>query len=136
MFPKVLTHVFVAVRGGRKAESSDKSSKSVSSCIYASVHCQNIILHKFSLKLTMVYQRVSPDRKEQALYLLLEEGWEIERISAVFGASSRSIGRWEANYDEHGRVNPYKPIMGRPRLLDQIMKDEICGLLAEDITAA
>jgi hypothetical protein len=35
----------------------------------------------------MVYQRISPDRKELALYLLLEEGWEIERFAAVFGVS-------------------------------------------------
>ncbi|KAG1901264.1 uncharacterized protein F5891DRAFT_950847 [Suillus fuscotomentosus] len=80
----------------------------------------------------MVYQRISPDRKERALYLLLEEGWEIECIADVLGVSSRSIEQWEANYNENGCVNPHSPIMGRPCLLDQIMKDEICELRAEN----
>ncbi|KAG2346613.1 hypothetical protein BDR05DRAFT_878106 [Suillus weaverae] len=79
----------------------------------------------------MVYQRISRDRKERALYLLLEEGWDIERIAVALGVSSRSIERWEAHYDEHGHINPSTPIMGRPRLLDQVMTDEIHELLAE-----
>lgn len=79
----------------------------------------------------MVYQRISCDRKERTLYLLLEEGWDIDRIAVALGVSSRSIERWEAHYDEHGHINPSTPIMGRPRLLDQVMTDEIHELLAE-----
>jgi transposase len=79
----------------------------------------------------MVYQRISRDRKERALYLLLEQGWDINRIAVALGVSSRSIERWEAHYDEHGHINPSTPIMGRPRLLDQVMTDGIHELLAE-----
>jgi transposase len=79
----------------------------------------------------MVYQRISHDWKERALYLLLEEGWDIERIAVALRVSSRSIERWEANYDEHGHINPPMPIMGHPRLLDQVMTYKIHELLAE-----
>jgi hypothetical protein len=36
----------------------------------------------------MVHQGISPDQKEQVLYLLFEEGWEIECIAAALGVSS------------------------------------------------
>ena len=38
----------------------------------------------------MVYQRISNDRKERALYLLLEQGWEIERIVDALAMSEES----------------------------------------------
>jgi len=37
----------------------------------------------------MAYQRISADRKQQAL---LDEGWEIEQVAAVLG-KSLSVGR-------------------------------------------
>ncbi|KAG0691462.1 hypothetical protein DFH29DRAFT_778205, partial [Suillus ampliporus] len=79
----------------------------------------------------MVYQRISRDRKERALYLLLEEGWDLERIAVALGVSSRSIEQWEANYDEHGHINPPHQSWVALRLLDQVMTDEIHELLAE-----
>ena len=36
----------------------------------------------------MIYQKVSNDMKERALYLLLEAGWEIERIAEALGVSA------------------------------------------------
>jgi hypothetical protein len=54
-------------------------------------------LSSLSLRLVMVYQRISRDRKERALCLLSEEGWDIECIAVALGVSSRSIERWEAN---------------------------------------
>ena len=58
----------------------------------------------------MVYQKISPDRKQQALYLFLEEGWDIERVAAALGVSEKSIDRWQENYDIHGCVNPPMPL--------------------------
>jgi hypothetical protein len=46
----------------------------------------------------MVYHTISPDMKQWALYLLLDEGWEIDWIAAVLGVHSKSIQRWEDNY--------------------------------------
>ena len=79
----------------------------------------------------MVYQQISNDRKEQALYLLLE-GWEIERVAHALGVSMQSIEWWEENYAVHGCVKPFKPTRGRPRLLTGDMIDDIQQLLRED----
>jgi transposase len=120
------------VRNGSKIVKMSKIQLNHFRVLYASERLQNAShLASFSPRLVMVYQRISRDRKERALYLLLEEGWDIDRIAVALGVSSRSIERWEANYDEHGHINPPTPIMGRPRLLDQVMTDEIHELLAE-----
>ena len=80
----------------------------------------------------MVYQRISDDRKERALYLLLERGWDIDRITDALGVSSKSIECWEENYEVHGCVSPPKLIMGRPTLLSADMIDDIQQLLQKD----
>ena len=80
----------------------------------------------------MVYWQIINDRKEQALYLLLEEGWEIERVVHALGVSMQSIERWEENYTVHGCVKPFKPTRGHPRLLTGDMIDDIQQLLRED----
>ena len=80
----------------------------------------------------MVYQKISNNRKEQALYLLLEEGWEIERVAHALGVSMQSIERWEENYAIHSCVKPFKPNRGHPRLLTGDMIDDIQWLLCED----
>ena len=54
----------------------------------------------------MVYLTISPDMKQKALYLLLEEGWEIDQITTASEVHSRSIERWEHKYENHGCVNP------------------------------
>jgi hypothetical protein len=48
----------------------------------------------------MVYRYISPDTKQRAL-CLIEKGWTSEDI---VGVSSKSITRWEDNYEQHGRV--------------------------------
>ena len=73
----------------------------------------------------MVYQKISNDRKEQALYLLLEEGWEIERVARALDVSMQSIERWDENYAIHSCVKLFKPNRGRPRLLTGDMIDDI-----------
>ena len=82
----------------------------------------------------MVYQKIGNDRKERALYLLLEQGWEIERIADTLGMSAKSIGRWEENYVIHGCMTPSKPIKGCPKLLAANIIDDIQQLLHEDPT--
>ena len=63
----------------------------------------------------MVYQIISNNRKEQALYLLLEEGWEIERVVHAL-VLVQSI-KWEENYTVHSSIKHFKTTRGHPRLL-------------------
>jgi transposase len=79
----------------------------------------------------MVYQRISSDRKQQALYLFLEEGWEIDRVAEALGVSSKSIERWENTYAIHGCVDPPTPLRGRPRVLTNRMTEELRDLIVE-----
>jgi transposase len=79
----------------------------------------------------MVYHMISLDLKQRALYLLLEEGWEIDRIAAALGVHSKSIERWEDNYENHGCVNPPTPLRGRHRLLSSDIAEELNELLIE-----
>ena len=64
--------------------------------------------------------------------MLLEEGWEIERVTHALGVSMQSIERWEENYAIHSCVKLFKPNRGRPRLLTGDMIDDIQRLLCED----
>ena len=80
----------------------------------------------------MVYQKISNNRKERALYLLLEQGWDIDWITDALGMLSKSIECWEENYEVHGCVSPPKLIMRCPRLLSANMIDDIQQLLQED----
>ena len=69
-------------------------------------------IHRASQALTdaMVYQIISNNRKEQALYLLLEEGWEIERVVHAL-VLVQSI-KWEENYTVHSSLKPPGDILG------------------------
>ena len=79
----------------------------------------------------MVYRTISPDMKQRALYLLLEEGWEIDQITAALGVHSKSIERWQHNYENHGTVNPPTPLRGRRRLLNPNVTEELHEMLTE-----
>ena len=65
----------------------------------------------------MVYRTISPDMKQRAVYLLLEEGWEIDQITTALGVHSKRVERWEHNYENHASVNPPTPLRGCRRLL-------------------
>jgi transposase len=65
----------------------------------------------------MVYRTIRPDLKQRTIYLLLEEGWEIDQITAALGVHSKSIERWEHNYENSGSVNLPTPLRGCRRLL-------------------
>ena len=82
----------------------------------------------------MVYRTISPDLKQTALYLLLEEGWEIDQITTALGVHSKSIERWEHNYENHGSVNPPTPLRGRCRLLSSHIAEELHKLLIESLS--
>ena len=55
----------------------------------------------------MVCRLISADMKRRALQLL-DEGWEIQQIADLLGISSKSIHRWQDNYETHSLVNPVK----------------------------
>jgi transposase len=80
----------------------------------------------------MVYRTISLDIKQRALYLLLEEGWEMDQITAALGVYSTSVGRWEHNYETHGCVNPPTPLRGRRRLLSSDIAEELHEMFIEN----
>jgi hypothetical protein len=107
--------VFVAVQKYQKRkEFRNYQQHSVCLCTVpdSSLSTTNLLLTH------MVYQRISADWKQQALYLFLEQGWEIEHIVAALGVSEKSVEPWEENYDIHGHVNPPTHLQGCPRLLN------------------
>jgi transposase len=59
--------------------------------------------------------------RRQALYLV-EKGWGIVE---TLGISSKSITRWENNYEEYGRVDPQTMLRGRPRILTSTMTEDL-----------
>jgi hypothetical protein len=65
----------------------------------------------------MPFHRVDTGVKERALQLIAE-GWPLQHIIEVFGASRPSIDRWANNYHAFGSVKPPAVITGRPRLLN------------------
>ena len=68
--------------------------------------------------------------KRRALQLL-EDGWEMNKIEDVLGMSSKSIDRWQDNYEMHGRVNPPSFLQGRRRILSAGVVDDLCDLMQE-----
>ena len=76
----------------------------------------------------MVYRTICPDLKRRALYLLLEEGWEIDQITAMLDVM---YTRWEHNYESHGSVNPPTPLRGCRQFLSSDITEELHELLVE-----
>ncbi|KAF8492773.1 hypothetical protein F5888DRAFT_1618582, partial [Russula emetica] len=50
----------------------------------------------------------------------------------VYTVHSKSIERWEHNYQTHGSVNPPTPLRGRRRLLGSHIAEELHELLIEN----
>lgn len=82
----------------------------------------------------MPYQRISRDRKERALYLLLEEGWDVHAVCEAMGVSAKSVERWENNYYTEGCVNRTSSLRGRRRLLTGQMANDLQQLIDENAT--
>jgi len=78
----------------------------------------------------MVYHPISADMKRRALQLL-EDGWEMNEIADVLGMSSKSIDRWQDNYETHGRVNPPSFLRGRRCILSAGVVDDLRDLMRE-----
>ena len=110
-FPKCLSHVLWVVQNSQKFRKSRKSTSLLLHLLPTSYMSRGYFKAPTDL---MVYRKVSNDMKERALYLLLEVGWEIERIAEALGVLAWSIGRWEENYALHGCVKPLKSIKGHP----------------------
>ena len=117
---------------GSRAASNLKFHREIESALlHLQIHSLQIYRPPGALIDAMVYQKNS-GRKKQAFYLLLEEGWKVERVALASGVSMQSIERWEVNYAVHGCVKPFKPTRGRPRLLTGDMINDIQRLLRED----
>ena len=67
-------------------------------------------------------KKISSGRKEQAFYLLLEEGWKIERVALASGVSVQSIERWEVNYGPRLRktFQTHQIRVGREPLMSRV----------------
>ena len=78
----------------------------------------------------MVYRYISPDMKRRALFLI-QNGRSMEDIVEALGVSSRSVTRWEDNYEDYGCVNRPSAIRGRPRTLDTFMTEDLRQLIDE-----
>ena len=48
----------------------------------------------------MVFRKISADMKQRVLRLI-DEGWEVAEVAEIFGVSSKSVERWENNYEVH-----------------------------------
>src|SRR5882762_553533 len=78
----------------------------------------------------MVFRHISPDMKQRALKLL-QDGWEMEEIVDVLGVSSKSIGRWINNYEQHGHVEHPMVFQGRPRALNAAAMVDLQELITQ-----
>jgi transposase len=63
--------------------------------------------------------------------LQLDEGWEMQQITDVLGVSSKSIDRWQDNYEMHGLVNPSSYLRGRRHILSADVVDDLNDLMLE-----
>jgi transposase len=78
----------------------------------------------------MVYRKISADMKKRALQML-DEGWDVDEIVDALHVSSESIGRWQDNYDTHGRVDPHSVLQGHRRLLNATAIEDLHDLIQE-----
>ena len=78
----------------------------------------------------MVYRPISADMKRKALQLL-ENGYEMDEIANLLDMSSKSIERWQDNYETHGHVNPPTFLRGRRPILSINVLEELHELILE-----
>uniref|UniRef100_A0A0W0FAC0 Tc1-like transposase DDE domain-containing protein n=1 Tax=Moniliophthora roreri TaxID=221103 RepID=A0A0W0FAC0_MONRR len=65
--------------------------------------------------------------------MMVTEGeWDIEDVAEVFGVLTRSIARWEEQFDQDGFYTRHKGLAGRPRRLSAPVVEEITKLLQEN----
>ncbi|EGN93990.1 hypothetical protein SERLA73DRAFT_126384 [Serpula lacrymans var. lacrymans S7.3] len=77
----------------------------------------------------MVYQLISKDLKERALWLI-EHNYIPSDVCEIFNISERSLSCWEKNQAGFGSVSPPpNPLRGRPRILNSIVSHEIFDLV-------
>jgi transposase len=80
----------------------------------------------------MVYRHISQDLKERALWLL-QERYIDHDIAHLLGVSTRSIQRWEDNFNDYGSVvAPFSAVAkGRPSRLNQEATGDLISLSLE-----
>ena len=84
----------------------------------------------YSPSFTMVYRPISADMKRTALQLLNKD-WEMQQIANLLGISSKSIHRWQDNYETHSLVNPPSYLQGRQCILSSYVVDDLYDLMLE-----
>jgi transposase len=114
--------------GGSKIAKKAKIKKIVGTLSSSLIRSQPFFYSSWAF---MVYCKISLDMNRRALYLLLEEGWEIDQITAVSGVHSTSIERWRRSYETHGIVNPPTPLRGRRQLLNSNITEELHEMIIE-----
>jgi len=72
----------------------------------------------------MVYVRHDPGIKQRALQLH-DRGHSADDVAAMMGASTRSICRWDDNYNTFGSVLRPKGRNGRPRAINSDIEDAL-----------
>lgn len=123
-FRKFLPRVFC---GGSKFQNL---SKFINTLIIQN-RCVCLRQYLFLLRKVMPYQKISSDRKQRALFLLLEEDWDKSAVADAMGVSEKSIDCWEELYRTEGCVTRPSFTRGRPRLLTTQMADELHELISE-----
>ncbi|THU95152.1 hypothetical protein K435DRAFT_798372 [Dendrothele bispora CBS 962.96] len=79
----------------------------------------------------MVFRHISEDIKRQALWLL-ENGYITREVAYLLGVSSKSIRRWQNNFDIHGSVvAPANPLQGRPSDVTTELREDLISLTRE-----
>jgi transposase len=60
-----------------------------------------------------------------------QEGWNIEETVETLGVCSKSITRWQHNFETSGRVDPPSELRGRPHLLSSDVIQSLVELLPD-----
>lgn len=56
----------------------------------------------------------------------------MDQITTALGVHSKSVERWEHNYETHGCVNPPTPLRGRRRMLSSDVAEELHEMFIEN----
>ncbi|KAI0755856.1 hypothetical protein C8Q74DRAFT_1176254, partial [Fomes fomentarius] len=64
----------------------------------------------------MPNRKISSDLQERALHLL-SSGWSTSQVVAALGVSKRTLGRWQASFQQYDHISRLTYLCGRRRKL-------------------